>query len=263
MTTATVGKNRLNGDTALDGDIQVAEDQARANAKEKGKKETIQVKPLRLKVLEVIIIGTAPLLQLRFSAKAIAKMRATQEAGGQAKSKKNREARDFHADYLGAFHLFADGTPGFPASAIRAACISACRTCNFKMTLAKLSIFTLADGLDIVDGIPLVKVFGTPEETVMPVRNQTGVTDLRARPMFKAWKAKVRIRFDEDQFSAQDAYNLLCRAGAQVGIGEGRPDSRESAGMGLGTFRVILPDDEASDEEALQIPWKAKAVVEA
>lgn len=32
--------------------------------------------------------------------------------------------------------------------------------------------------------------------------------------------------------------NLLSRAGLQVGIGEGRPDSKKSAGMGYGLFTV-------------------------
>ena len=52
------------------------------------------------------------------------------------------------------------------------------------------------------------------------------------------WKAKIRIRFDADQFSTQDITNLLARAGEQVGIGEGRPDSKNSAGMGWGCFRI-------------------------
>jgi hypothetical protein len=32
--------------------------------------------------------------------------------------------------------------------------------------------------------------------------------------------------------------NLMQRVGLQVGIGEGRPDSRESAGLGWGTFAI-------------------------
>lgn len=243
MGTAT--KNRID---KLNGDMEIAEAQARDK-----KKEVVQIKPLRLTVLELVIVGTAPYMQLRFSQKAIGKMMATQQAGTQAKSKKNREARDFDDDYRQAFHLFPDGKPGIPASSIRAACISACRTVGFKMTLAKLSIFCEADGLDIVDGVPLIKIFGTPERSIMPARNANGGTDLRVRPIWKEWKANVRIRFDEDQFSASDACNLLARAGAQVGIGEGRPDSRESAGIGFGTFRILMKDDEANDSQASAI----------
>jgi ribosomal protein S17 len=41
-----------------------------------------------------------------------------------------------------------------------------------------------------------------------------------------------------DQFKVQDVANLLSRVGEQVGICEGRPDSKNSAGMGWGTFQV-------------------------
>ena len=66
-----------------------------------------------------------------------------------------------------------------------------------------------------------------------------GSPDIRARPMWReGWEAVVRIRFDGDQFTTSDVANLLARAGMQVGVGEGRPDSSKSAGMGWGLFRV-------------------------
>ena len=106
------------------------------------------------------------------------------------------------------------------------------------MTLAKLAVSVIADGFDQVDGVPLVRITkGTPEYTEMPVRNETGVIDLRARPMWRpGWEAVVRIQFDEDQFSTEDVSNLMLRVGLQVGICEGRPDSKKSAGMGWGLF---------------------------
>jgi len=53
------------------------------------------------------------------------------------------------------------------------------------------------------------------------------------------WQAKISLEWDADQFSLADVSNLMVRLGKQVGIGEGRPDSRSSAGMGWGTFRLI------------------------
>ncbi len=59
-------------------------------------------------------------------------------------------------------------------------------------------------------------------------------------PMWKpGWQAKIRIRYDSDMMQAKDVMNLLSRAGLQVGICEGRPDSKDSCGMGWGTFRVL------------------------
>jgi len=199
---------------------------------------TFVIPPLQQQVGVYELVGTAPYMQLRFSQKAMDKMKSTQMAGQQARSKKTREARNFDDDYHQAMHLMEDGRHGIPASSFRNAMISACRTIGFKMTLAKLSVFVEADGLDSVDGTPLVHLIGDPEKTEMPVRNATGVADIRVRPMWRNWSAKIRIRFDLQQFSSTDIMHLLIRAGAQVGIGEGRPDSRQSAGLGYGLFDV-------------------------
>ena len=54
-----------------------------------------------------------------------------------------------------------------------------------------------------------------------------------------AGAVKLRLKWDGDQFTPTDVVNLLSRAGQQVGIQEGRPDSKNSAGMGWGTFEVV------------------------
>lgn len=201
-------------------------------------KQTVQIAAPKLRVAEFKLIGTAPYVQLRFSQKAMNAMADKMKSGTQAKGKKVRAARDFDDDFIQAQHVSEEGWVGVPAGSFRAAMISACRLVGFKMTLAKLSLFVIADGLDKVDGVPLVKINGTPEPNVMAVRNSTGVADLRCRPMWKTWDIKLRLQYDEDQFSLQDISNLLMRVGCQVGIGEGRPDSRMSSGLGWGLFRL-------------------------
>lgn len=198
----------------------------------------IVIRPLNFQRLQLKIVGTAPFVQARFSYKAMQQMMNKMAAGNQAKGKKVREARDFDEDMKGAMHLSTEAWPGIPASAFRNACISACRLVGYKMTIAKMSVFVEADGLDAVDGIPLVRLNGKHERLDMHCRNSTGVCDIRIRPMWREWSATLRLKFDADQFSATDVVNLLGRAGEQVGIGEGRPDSRASAGLGWGTFRI-------------------------
>lgn len=207
------------------------------NGKHEAEQQAV-IKPLKQKIATFELIGGSPYMQARFSKKAMNKIIETQKAGQQSRSKKVREARNFEDDYEQAKHKFADGTCGIPASAFRKAMISACRTVGFAMTLAKLSIFVESDGLDAVDATPLVKIHGKPEMSIMAVRNASGVCDMRARPVWKEWTCTVRVRFDEDQFSLNDVANLLHRVGCQVGIGEGRYDSKESAGMGFGCFRI-------------------------
>ena len=200
--------------------------------------ETVTIKAPSIVKANFKIIGTAPYVQLRFSEKAINAMREKHEAGSQANKKKAKNARDFHEDFLQAQHISTEGWNGIPAAAFRNGLISACRLVGFKMTLAKLSLFVEGDGFDKVDAVPLIKIEGTPESHLMHARNATGVCDLRVRAKFWPWSAILNVSYDSDQFTATDVANLLLRVGAQVGIGEGRPDSKMSAGMGWGTFTL-------------------------
>ena len=86
--------------------------------------------------------------------------------------------------------------------------------------------------------IPLIRIYGASRISESIGRTSTDVAMLTVRPMYFPWEANIRIRFDGDQFNFTDVANLLQRVGEQVGIGEGRPDSKNSAGMGWGTFEL-------------------------
>lgn len=208
--------------------------------KQETETQTVAISPPKFKTLVFDLRGTAPYVQARFSAKAMQAMMAKQAAGSTAKKGTKRAARDFDEDFRQAQHISSDGWVGVPAAALRNACIDVCRMVGFKMTHAKMSIFVEADGFDSVDGAPLVKLIAKkPERLDMATRNATGVADIRVRPMWREWALKLRVRYDEDQFSASDVANLLSRAGVQVGIGEGRPFSKSSNGLGYGTFELL------------------------
>lgn len=188
------------------------------------------------------IRGTAPYVQNKFSQKALEMMRQAQEEDSTKKSKKpKREPKNFQETYEQAKHISRQGWIGIPAGSIRKAMISACRIVSFKMTLAKLSVFVESDGFDATDGTPLIKItHGEPHVLEARVLVGIGQADIRWRPQWdEDWTATVRIRFDADQFSIEDVTNLLSRVGLQVGLGEGRPDSKNSAGMGWGTFEIV------------------------
>ena len=193
----------------------------------------------KMMLLETSIRGTGPFVQARFSEKARNTMAGKMVAGSTAKKGGPRAARDFDEDFKQSMHRGPNGENGMPASAFRAAAISACRIVGFKMTQAKLGFFVEADFHDPRDGTPLVAINGTPESLTLPVRNATGVADLRVRAIWHTWDARLRVRYDGDMFTDSDAINLLIRVGMQVGIGEGRPDSKKSAGMGWGTFELV------------------------
>ena len=189
--------------------------------------------------VRIPLIGAAPLMINKFSAKAQQIMREAQEAGSTAKTKKARESKDFEANFNGARHISTEGWDGIHAAAFRNAAIDACRSAGFTMTKAKLAIFTEPDGFDRDDNTPLVRITkGVPVMDISNVRNQSGVADLRARPMYFPWEALVNLRYDAGILTLQDVLNLMARVGMQVGIGEGRPYSKQSAGLGYGLFTL-------------------------
>lgn len=210
--------------------------------------KALQIKAPNLQILEFRLVGDAPLVTNRFANKA--KIMATQAAGSKGKTKgKVREGKDFDACYEAAKHVATEGWCGVHAGSFRNGLISACKIVGFKMTHAKLALFVLADGYDR-DGVPLVRIHGgQPERHDAPVRNASGVIDIRSRPMWKSWWLNLRVRYDADMFSAEDVANLLMRVGMQVGIGEGRPDSKDSPGVGWGTFVIGEADHERQAAE--------------
>lgn len=139
-------------------------------------------------------------------------------AGRGAARKKGsaRTPKDFKALYEGAMHKSTEGWHGIPAPAFRNALISACRLAGFAMTRAKLSVFVDADGYDVVNGTPLVKITkGTPKYSELPARNETGVVDIRPRPMWEpGWEATVRIKYDSEQFTLEDKAGTIARGHA-------------------------------------------------
>lgn len=202
-------------------------------------KLNIQISAPKMQTARFEIVGNAPLVIHRFSAKAKNQMLDTMKAGSVSKKGKKREPLNVDQVYNDARYISPEGWDGFNVSSIRNGLISACRIVGFKMTLAKMGVFVLADGYDATEPqYGLIRIYGTPERTEMAARVETGAAYVTIRPMYKEWSAKLRIKFDAEMFSVHDIANLLSRMGAQVGIGEGRPDSKNSAGMGWGTFDV-------------------------
>jgi hypothetical protein len=233
---------------------------AEVKAKKKGKKAAeadapavsrIEIPAPKLQVVSCKVVGDAPLVLNRFGEKARQQLHDSHAEGSTAKSRKKREPKDFQACYESAKHVFREqdgGGYGVPAASFRNAMIDACRLAGVVMTNAKQALFVVPDGIG-TDGTPLVRITGEPVYHEAPVRNASGVVDLRARPMWPEWEAVVHVRYDADLLRAQDVANLMLRAGVQVGIGEGRPFSKKSNGQGWGTFKLDGFQDSVEDDE--------------
>ena len=208
------------------------------------KQQTVTIRPPNFGRAVFEIKGLAPLVIHRFSSKVKNQMKQKMEQGKSASSRKDREAKKTDDTFQEARYISPQGWDGFHAASVRNAMISACRLVGFKMTLAKMSIFVEADGWDAQEPqIPLIRIYGEPVKQEDMARVETGQPYVTVRAAYHDWNAKVTIRWDADQFTLGDVSNLLARVGLQVGIGEGRPDSKNSAGMGWGLFALVQKEE--------------------
>jgi len=209
-------------------------------SKKEKESTVVSIKAPKFMTSKFKVKGLTPLVIHRFSAKTKNQMKQKMETGKAASNKKNREAKMTDDLYQDARYISKDGWDGFNASSIRCAMIRACSLVGFKMTLAKLSVFVIQDGWDAKEPqMPLIRIIGEPTKQEDIARVETGQPYVCVRAAYHNWEADITIRWDGDQFTHQDIINLLARAGMQVGIGEGRPNSKKSVGMGWGTFEVI------------------------
>lgn len=225
------------GDT-LDESRAVVSSPAVQALKDIGKHSAISAPKFAILTVPLKQMNGSPLVIHAFSEKARKMMREAQELGSVGKKNRKKDPKDFDAAYHGARHISREGWDGATCATFRNSMISACRLVGFKMTIGKLSVFVEPDGNSKADGTPLVRIYGEPHPFEAPVRNASGVADIRIRPRWDEWTAKLRVRYDREQFSDEDIINLIVRAGSQCGIGEGRPDSSNSFGQGWGLFEI-------------------------
>lgn len=189
----------------------------------KGKeKETmmVEVKPINIMRTEIRIIGDTPLIVHAWSEKAKKEMLDKQ----MKKAKTAKPAKDPQKDYEDAFYRFLDGRPGFPATAFKAAAVSAGGRFSDGLKMTNLR------GAFFVDG-ELIPIEGEPNMREDMVRVGMGTADIRYRPEFKQWACTLPIRFNADVISLEQIINLFNLAGFGVGVGEWRPEKDGQYGM--------------------------------
>src|SRR5262249_23663236 len=138
----------------------------------------VVIKAPNYAVATVMITGTAPYIQNRFSSENRDKMLANQKAGSkQSRTRKAKPPKDFEAVYRGSMHVSQEGWHGIPATSIRNAMIDACRLTEIDMIRAKMCIFIVEDGLDKEDLQPLIKINGKPRMLIDRVKIGMNQTD--------------------------------------------------------------------------------------
>lgn len=212
----------------------------------------LEVPPIVIGKLTLHIRGTARMVCHKFSQKAIGMMLDKQ----MGKATKQKEKKDPVADFVGSLyvdesepvivhdedkeHIWAEGKFMFPAGAFRTACVDSARIVGAEMTKMKLAIRIPAEFVAI-------ETQGGARSRMDVVRLSTGVADIRFRAEFPEWECHVPVRYTKALIGMEQVVNLFRNAGESVGIGEGRPFSKKSCGMGWGTFTVVGVKDEGEE----------------
>lgn len=191
---------------------------------------TLVVKALDIQTMIVTIIGTSPLLMHNFSEKSRRQMLDSMQ--GTKRQKSHRVPDD---DYQQAFYRInhADGTTGygFPVLGFKAATVSAARFFDKSVSMVTLRQVLFFEGVrTAADPQELIEITGTPVMREDFVR--VGMTtDLRYRPEFAQWSAKLVVRYIATSISQESVLSLINAGGFGVGVGEWRPEKSGQFGQ--------------------------------
>lgn len=169
------------------------------------------------------IAGTADLIQNNFGQKNIEEMLRKHMGLSVQKEKKNPR------ECIRAATIFnTDGHVCIPPVAFKAAMLSASiQVKTLKKTQLRPALFIEGQS------IPITYSKMTPRMDIVRLAGIVRQPDVRFRPSFENWKARMLITFS-DTLSVQTVVDLLNRAGS-IGVGEWRP---EKNGV-FGTFQVV------------------------
>lgn len=192
--------------------------------------------------LAVTIEGVSAYVPSKFGGRTVEKMLAYFSGGSRKHSPAAKgELPDPEEEAQSRLYVTPEGKYGIPAVALRKAVIEAGRFCNMVMRRLYGAIDVEPQGIDRDNGLPLVLLEGSePRTFVSAVKNTSGTRDLRYRPYFEpGWRATFTLCYDSDTVSEGDLKELLEKAGMNVGIGDGRPLSPNSPGLGFGRFKTV------------------------
>lgn len=177
----------------------------------------------------VTIIGLTPLICHAWSVKAQrmiedkVQKKVPVKANGRAALPK--EARNPEEECEAATYKTLDGKYGFPARAIKAACVEAAPLMGLNKKTVRAAFFILGDILPIIGPAPRMR-------TDMVRLSGIGRNpDVRYRPEFIEWEIKLPVKINASLLSAEQVFNLLNWAGSAIGIGEWRTEKNGTAGQ--------------------------------
>lgn len=178
----------------------------------------------------VHIKGLTPLLQNKWTADAIRKIKNSEE-GVKASGKQPRVPENEFADHQ---HKCGEHQWGHPAVAFKLAMERAAKPLSgMNMTDTRMAINVLGDENGLV---PITS--DPPIMNAVPGHPQRNVTMMVYRPEYRNWEADIIIEFDMEMITAEQVINVLARAGRSPSIGAWRVEKGGSYGKFMVTGGV-------------------------
>lgn len=205
--------------------------------------EIIEIKPIKIKKVNLRIVGDTPLIMHAWSEKAKREMLDKQMKVTKTKA---REAKNPVEDFIRSMYwlspmpteftpeayeqAIADGARfGFPVTAFKQAAISAAYRMGWSKDKMSLRGVFFIDGdenqmLEIHSDPPIIR------EDMVKVG--MGTADIRYRGEFRNWWADMTISYNENgQTSVEQIINIINAGGYVCGVGEWRPERDGQHGM--------------------------------
>lgn len=224
---------------------ETAETKPRLTAK------VVEIPKLRVRQIEVEIVGMSPIIIHAWSAKAI-EMMLNKQLG---KPSSGRTKRDPLEDFKQACYYLPDKQGlAFTSASLKAAIVTAANDVGLKQTETRRAIHVCGELIKI-DAPPLDEKKYTEWDTKLKselkwyhnlgcsmrqdlVRLESGVADLRFRPTFPVWSAKALLEYNEALMSPDQVISLTNCAGYGCGLCENRPSAPTCKSGEYGRFRV-------------------------
>jgi hypothetical protein len=200
----------------------------RTKANGEGSPKKVDLMAFKIRSVTVDIEGISPLVTHKFSEKAQKMIEDKQ--GGKAKNAKH-DARDPKEEMESAKHKSPLGFDGFPAAGFKAAMIRGAKNTGMVMKDTQTSFFIKAD----CEETQLVKIYGNSRMRTDMVRVGMGSADIRYRPEYLNWSAKLTIEYNEGVLSLDQVFQIIQAGGYGCGIGEMRP---EKGKFSFGRFKI-------------------------
>ena len=220
--------------------------------KEPKKELKISIPEMKRMTFPVEVQGTSQLIVHQFSDKG-RKQILDKQLG---KANKGREKKNPISDFVHALYLMNGFQPeemveklekanvqpgmdvakhfkgiklGFPAAGFKNAAVAACRNVDgIPMTIARGAFFVLEEwnGMVEIEYDQLII-----REDVVRLQGRGKPADIRFRPGFNDWTAKLKVICNPLALSPEQICNLIDISGFSVGVGDWRPSCNGSYGM--------------------------------